>query len=297
MTNRDVKLGPQIEYEVWQNGDWVAGASDRADAEHYLKVYGQDGPVEAKTSFTYRYDGFHDEAPADKGSSADADTHRATDGAVVGWQDWPRAFSDQRYEINIRDEQEPARCPFCEDHIDQTSDVTIIGGEFLSLAHTACIPEECPKQPSASVPTAHPWPLVVALCESLRDNDDPNEPIADNGASVLDGWRDLATRILSVPGEGHGTGVVGWQPIETAPRDGTRVDLWTNYGERVADAKWDKDGWREWSLGGFDSMEWVRLDGTPTHWMPLPPPPAASVSMGTSRKASETKAIALEGGQ
>jgi hypothetical protein len=25
----------------------------------------------------------------------------------------------------------------------------------------------------------------------------------------------------------------------------------------------------------------------PTHWMPLPPPPAASVSMGTSRKASE----------
>jgi hypothetical protein len=47
-------------------------------------------------------------------------------------------------------------------------------------------------------------PLVVALCESLRDNDDPNEPIADNGASVIDGWRDLARRILSTPQPAEG---------------------------------------------------------------------------------------------
>ena len=49
---------PEVEYEVWQDGDWVAGSNDRADAEHYLTLYGQDGPVEAKTSFTYRVEGF-----------------------------------------------------------------------------------------------------------------------------------------------------------------------------------------------------------------------------------------------
>jgi hypothetical protein len=75
MTNIDVKPGPLIEYEVWQNGDWVAGASDRADAEYYLTVYGQDGPVEAKTSFTYRYDGFHDDAPAQPSASVPGEGH------------------------------------------------------------------------------------------------------------------------------------------------------------------------------------------------------------------------------
>ena len=54
-------------------------------------------------------------------------------------------------------------------------------------------------RPQEAVPTEGLSPLVVALCESLRDNDDPNEPIADNGASVIDGWRDLARRILSTP--------------------------------------------------------------------------------------------------
>jgi len=48
--------------------------------------------------------------------------------------------------------------------------------------------------------------------------------------------------------------------------------------------------------GGHMPDWWFRSDSefevtaNPTHWMPLPPPPAASVSMGTSRKASEPKA-------
>lgn len=48
---------------------------------------------------------------------------------------------------------------------------------------------------SPSVPTERAWPLVVALCESLHD-DHPDEPISDSGGTVLDGWRDLARRIL-----------------------------------------------------------------------------------------------------
>ena len=73
---------PEVEYEVWQDGDWVAGSNDRADAEHYLTLYGQDGPVEAKTSFTYRVDGF-------------TDTHAlAASTPVGGWEDISTAPKD-----------------------------------------------------------------------------------------------------------------------------------------------------------------------------------------------------------
>ena len=52
-----------------------------------------------------------------------------------------------------------------------------------------------------------------------------------------------------------------WQPIKTAPRDGTRVLLWWRGGEI--------------SLVNF---RYARLLATlasagATHWMPLPPPP------------------------
>ncbi len=70
-----------------------------------------------------------------------------------------------------------------------------------------------------------------------------------------------------------------WLPIETAPKDGTEVDLWTVFkdgdGERVTNAKWVDGpwpGWRaqEWDHGG---MGWDPIWGEATHWMPLPKPP------------------------
>lgn len=67
-----------------------------------------------------------------------------------------------------------------------------------------------------------------------------------------------------------------WQPIETAPKgDDDYIDLWTSLGERVTDARWnpDRQRWEHWDIGGFDSMGWERVDGEPTHWMPLPEPP------------------------
>jgi hypothetical protein len=61
-------------------------------------------------------------------------------------------------------------------------------------------PDELEKLARAA--TEGPWSIDERLepeCVRGRDNDDPNEPIADNGASVIDGWRDLARRILSTP--------------------------------------------------------------------------------------------------
>lgn len=68
-----------------------------------------------------------------------------------------------------------------------------------------------------------------------------------------------------------------WQPIETAPKDGTaflaieafsRVDEEDNLHPGDCEVvKWSKtaDGWIAFGvkLGSFE----------PTHWMPLPPPP------------------------
>jgi len=78
----DAVMPPEVEYEVWQGGDWVAGSNDRADAEHYLTIYGQDGPVEAKTSFTYRVEGFTDEHAL------------AASTPVGGWEDISTAPKD-----------------------------------------------------------------------------------------------------------------------------------------------------------------------------------------------------------
>ena len=80
--------------------------------------------------------------------------------------------------------------------------------------------------------------------------------------------------------------VSGWQPIETAPKDGTQIIL-TN-GVSVAQGEWlhqepyarenrDLDG-RYISQDEFDGFDgWIDFVGgmlpEPTHWQPLPPPP------------------------
>lgn len=68
--------------------------------------------------------------------------------------------------------------------------------------------------------------------------------------------------------EAMGCAVVqGWQPIESAPRDGTVIDLWAN-GLRYADAYWDGGCFSVLDSTGYG----VEVD-EPTHWMPLPASP------------------------
>lgn len=67
----------------------------------------------------------------------------------------------------------------------------------------------------------------------------------------------------------------GWLPIETAPKDGTAVDLWCKHvlhgSTRAADAKFNG---REWLIG--DCSERLNPDWIPTHWRTLPASPGAS---------------------
>lgn len=80
-----------------------------------------------------------------------------------------------------------------------------------------------------------------------------------------------------------------WQPIETAPKDGTRVMLWRGF---ISHGSWSEMIIAEWHDGEWlwpdprenpsTHGEWTDYDlidgygdaSGPTHWMPLPTPPA-----------------------
>jgi hypothetical protein len=62
--------------------------------------------------------------------------------------------------------------------------------------------------------------------------------------------------------------LVEWQPIETAPRDGTPVDLWHKDGFRVTEQWWEKSD-STWSGLAYDHF---------THWRPITEPGAAPVA-------------------
>jgi len=62
------------------------------------------------------------------------------------------------------------------------------------------------------------------------------------------------------------------QGMETAPKDGTKIDLWTENG-RIADCWWSNGYWVHWWMGGFDQMGAYRIGEIPTHWMPVPEGP------------------------
>lgn len=97
---------------------------------------------------------------------------------------------------------------------------------------------------------------------------------------------------------------MNWQPIETAPKDGTIVLIARRFdsdpdfegceGGVVAAGFWMKgygdgpdymghdDGWTDLQFGGefqpgrsFGNPEYMSKGTNPTHWMPLPDPPEA----------------------
>lgn len=89
-----------------------------------------------------------------------------------------------------------------------------------------------------------------------------------------------------------------WQPIETAPRDGTRIIVYR--------PKFDGDyipqvGWDFWMTGSYYSECWgkSRKDCPPTHWMPFPDPPEGAArprapKVRTSHRRNAEEAARLQ---
>jgi hypothetical protein len=93
--------------------------------------------------------------------------------------------------------------------------------------------------------------------------------------------RDLLAAAASLAALAQAPVAQGWQPIETAPKDGTEVLLWLQppYNS-IEKARWF-DLWGNWQIGEFpeDSDEYCGIGSAlPTHWMPIPTPPVIAHS-------------------
>jgi len=88
-----------------------------------------------------------------------------------------------------------------------------------------------------------------------------------------DNRNSLAAAIRALPLPPRPADSRGWQPIETAPRDGTQITCghdekrWVRFG-RFLQNRWYYSGTSERS-------QYAQVEGDdPTHWQPLPPPPS-----------------------
>jgi hypothetical protein len=67
---------------------------------------------------------------------------------------------------------------------------------------------------------------------------------------------------------------VTWQPIETAPKDGTDIMVYVGVFEPdYAVAHWNGEFW-DMLPEELEADDYSRAFGQPTHWMHLPEPPA-----------------------
>lgn len=78
-------------------------------------------------------------------------------------------------------------------------------------------------------------------------------------------------------GGGHTAG--DWLPIESAPKDGSSLIAWApGFGMGALTLFWSDGYWRE-------PAQHLGLKVEPTHWMPLPPPPAAQAKASQATEA------------
>jgi hypothetical protein len=129
----------------------------------------------------------------------------------------------------------------------------------------------------SSEPTIPPEAIKAAAKAAYEAMHDPSgmtyvDTDTDDYSSVaIDGCVDLAhvTEAAIAAAMPH---LVGWRPIDTAPKDGTKVLLWWPHWSEipmVGECRYQK--WR-----ANDAIEDSSTTIGPTHWQPLPPPPAGS---------------------
>jgi hypothetical protein len=103
--------------------------------------------------------------------------------------------------------------------------------------------------------------------------------IAAAGVLTGAGCPDMARAVLATltppaPAED----AAGWQPIETAPKDGTSVLLYTASG--LIEGYWSFGEWEQCAIYcTYDGAGGPAFGCKPTHWMPLPASPAAIESI------------------
>lgn len=73
-----------------------------------------------------------------------------------------------------------------------------------------------------------------------------------------------------------------WQPIETAPKDGTYVLAWQKESETPYVAQFIMNKWITDSDNFNDPNRYFTSFCKPTYWMPLPEPPKDEANASTN---------------
>lgn len=102
--------------------------------------------------------------------------------------------------------------------------------------------------------------LSTVSCQAPRDK--RSEPVMNKSATTRE----------KPPSSSNKTSGDGWQPIETAPKDGTPIDIWCG-GFRYCDAYWD-DKEQAWCTEDGEVPIRHIFGIEPRHWMPIPGNPA-----------------------
>lgn len=119
-------------------------------------------------------------------------------------------------------------------------------------------------------------------CPALADKNhsDPAWGCAETAQAIS-----VARAALSPNHQPHAVSQ-GWRDIETAPRDGTLIDLWCidrrgNYApRRLTERQYGRmTNWVGEIVVGWNIGNPYR-DWQPTHWMPLPAPPSPAKTGG-----------------
>lgn len=116
------------------------------------------------------------------------------------------------------------------------------------------------------------WGHVLRLCEQVGCRS--RGVLRDNGGSVLDGPASgaPAATLDELHTTAESTGVSLWQPMATAPTDGTLVLVFDEGAIVIASYLDSAD---EAQSGWYENG---RMDTPPQYWMPLPAPPETEKS-------------------
>lgn len=114
-----------------------------------------------------------------------------------------------------------------------------------------------------TMPTAPEHEALMRLIEAYADaRHEHGAP--EYNAHTMEARNALYTALLHAL-----TQTGGWQPIETAPKDGRSV-LLLGRNARHADGFWEKKAY-----AGNGCWVWPYVKAEPIAWQPLPPSPAA----------------------
>lgn len=167
---------------------------------------------------------------------------------------------------------------------------TLWGGTFNGEAISVEVELAAPSSPGAETPELPPRPpLNVVVADpslpryGIRWNG-PNVPIS---VPMLDGlwtpWflaQEAVARAAARPSAGQD--LQTWQPIETAPKDGTTIlvfkrtePCWSVIGLAFWISEHGITGWMSYGIPQHSEEPNTLGLAHPTHWMPLPLPPPA----------------------